>query len=413
MIVLQATIGRLYPSALQERMMARVGGQCRALWNHWLAVTRDRYEAEGKFAFYAEMSAALPAMRKEERYLGLPHRCAQMTVQKLDRALRECGKKAAARKGFPKFKRRDDRRDTFQYVGRELRVEPGRIRLPAIGWLRVRGLRIAEGARLIQATVQQSRGGWNVSVQIEAAAPAYAEPTLPAIGVDAGLNSLIALSTGPKIGLPRLAKKQAKRLRRLERRKARQRKGSVNRRRTVARLNRVHARLAARRQDFTHKLTRTLIDRHVGIAVEKLRLKGLMRTRMAKSFADAGIGEMLRQLRYKAEWAGREYREMPTFDRSTGVCPECGWVGPRLPLAMREWRCDGCGAMHDRDTAAAKVIFLRAVPPVRREPAGTSRRKRGAAVVHGLSTSVDGSDDRPPTNVVEVRVTGYSCEPKQ
>ena len=134
---------------------------------------------------------------------------------------------------------------------------------------------------------------------------------------------------------------------------------------------------------------------------------------MAKSFADAGIGEMLRQLRYKAEWAGREYREMPTFDRSTGVCPECGWVGPRLPLAMREWRCDGCGAMHDRDTAAAKVIFLRAVPPVRREPAGTSRRKRGAAVVHGLSTSVDGSDNRPPTNVVEVRVTGYSCEPKQ
>ena len=135
MIVLQATISRLYPSALQERMMARVGGQCRALWNHWLAVTRDRYDAEGKFAFYAEMSAALPATQKEERYLGLPHRCAQMTVQKLDRALRECGKKAAARKGFPKFKRRDDRRDTFRFVGRELRVEPGRIRLPAIGWL--------------------------------------------------------------------------------------------------------------------------------------------------------------------------------------------------------------------------------------------------------------------------------------
>ncbi len=124
-------------------------------------------------------------------------------------------------------------------------------------------------------------------------------------GSMSGLNSLIALSPGPKIGPPRLAKKQAKRLRRLERQKARQRKGSVNRRRTVARLNRVHARLAARRQDFTHKLTRTLIDRHLGLAVEKLRLKGLMRTRLAKSFADAGIGEMLRQLRYKAEWAGR------------------------------------------------------------------------------------------------------------
>jgi len=153
-IVLQATTGRLYPSASQEWAMARVGGQCRALWNHWLAVSRDRYEAEGKFAFYAEMSAALPAMRQEERFAGVPHRCAQMTVQKLDRALRDCGKKMASRKGFPKFKRRDDRRDTFQFVGRELRVEPGRIKLPGFGWLRARGLRVPDVARLVQATVQ-------------------------------------------------------------------------------------------------------------------------------------------------------------------------------------------------------------------------------------------------------------------
>jgi hypothetical protein len=59
------------------------------------------------------------------------------------------------------------------------------------------------------------------------------------------------------------------------------------------------------------------------------------------------------------------------------------------------------------------VILREAVPPVRREPAESTRRKRGAAVVHGLSTSVGGSDDRPPTNVVEARVTGLSCEPKQ
>jgi putative transposase len=404
-IVLQATTGRLYPSASQERAMARVGGQCRALWNHWLAVSRDRYEAEGKFAFYAEMSAALPAMRKEERFAGVPHRCAQMTVQKLDRALRDCGKKMASRKGFPKFKRRDDRRDTFQFVGRELRVEPGRIKLPSFGWLRARGLRMPDGARLVQATVQQARDGWNIAVQIEAAAPAYAEPTAPVTGIDVGLNSLIALADGTKIPAPKLAKKRAGRLRRLERQKARRRKGSVNRRRIVSRLNRAHARLTAQRKDFTHKLTRTLVDRYQGFAVETLRLKGLMRTRLAKSFADAGIAELLRQLRYKAEWAGREFREMPTFQRSTGVCPPCGKVGPRLPLAVREWQCEGCGAMHDRDVAAAQVILRDAVAPVRREPAGTSRRKRGAAVVHGLSTSVGGSDDRPPANFAEARAT--------
>jgi putative transposase len=387
-------------------MMARIGGQCRALWNHWLAVNAERYAAEGKFAFYKEMSAALPALRREERFGGLPHRCAQMTVQKLDRALRDCAKAATARKGFPKFKRRSDRRDAFQFVGRELRFEPGRIKLPALGWLRVRGLRVPDGARLVQVTVHQDRGGWGLALQIEAAPPAYTDPVRPVVGIDVGLDSLITLSDGsPKIEPPRLARKQAKRLRRLEREKARRRKGSVNRRRTVARLNRAHVRLAARRRDFTHKLSRRLIDMYEGVAVEKLRLKGLMRTRLAKSFADAGIGELIRQLRYKAEWAGREYREFPTFRRSTGVCPPCGLVGPKLPLSVRVWRCAGCGAMHDRDTATAQVILLGAVPPVRWEPAGNSRRKRGAVVRGGVEAHALASHGEPPSNVAEVRAT--------
>jgi putative transposase len=89
------------------------------------------------------------------------------------------------------------------------------------------------------------------------------------------------LSNSTKIEPPRLGRKQAERLRRLEREKARRRKGGVNRRRTVARLGRGHSRLAAHRRDFTHKLTRRLIDAHDGIAVETLRLNGLMRTRLA------------------------------------------------------------------------------------------------------------------------------------
>jgi putative transposase len=366
---------------MQAKAMARIGGQCRALWNHWLAVNAERYAAKGKFAFYKEMSAALPAMRREERFdgscrplraAGLPHRCAQMTVQKLDRALRDCAKTAEARKGFPKFKRRSDRRDAFQFVGRELRFEPGRIKLPALGWLRARGLRVPDGARLVQVTVHQDRGGWGLALQIEAAPPTYADPIKPVVGIDVGLSSLIALSDGPKIEPPRLARRQActkwtpqgvKRPRRLEREKARRRKGSVNRRRTVTRLNREHVRLAARRRDFTHKLSRRLIDTYEGVAVEKLRLKGLMRTRLAKSFADAG-------------------------------------------MSVRAWRCAGCEAMHDRDTAAAQVILRGAIPPVRREPAGNSRRKRGAVVRGGVEAQALASHGEPPSNVAAMRATG-------
>jgi len=257
----------------------------------------------------------------------------------------------------------------------------------------------------VQITVHQARGGWGVALQIEAAAPAYAVPTLPMVGIDVGLGSLIALSTGEKIAAPRFARRVAGRLRKLERQKARRRKGSVNRRRTVARLGREHGRLAARRRDFTHKLSRALVDRHEGLAVEKLRLKGLMRTRLGKSFADAGIAELLCQIAYKADWAGREFREMSTFHRSTGVCPCCGEVGPKLPLSVRAWRCAGCASEHDRDTAAAQVILSGAVPRGTREPGGASRRKRAPEPMRVSSTSVEPPHGLPAPNAASTRVT--------
>ena len=150
-LVMQAAKGRLYGGALAD--VARIGGQCRALWNLFLAESVARYQTEQKFVFYAEMSARLPKLLKADpRLAGLPHRCAQMTVQKLDRALKDCAKsKGKARRGFPRFKRYVDRSDAFSFVGREVRIADGRMRLPKIGWLRVRGLNVDPGRRRLEA----------------------------------------------------------------------------------------------------------------------------------------------------------------------------------------------------------------------------------------------------------------------
>ena len=405
---MQATKGHAYGGAVNGPLahVARIGGQCRALWNLFLAETADRYRAEGKFLFYAEMSAGLPRLLKDDpRLAGLPHRAAQMTVQRLDRALRDCAKaKGGARKGFPRFKRRDDRRDGFQFVGRECRFETGRVRLPKVGWVRVRGLRLPAAAAPKVVAVTQEPDGWHVSVQFEAPPKPYAAPTRPVVGVDAGLLHLAILSDGARIEAPRLARKAEKRIRRLNRERDRRRKGGVNRRRTVARLARAHRAVRNARRDHLHKATRRLVDAYAGFAVETLSLKGLARTRLAKSFADAALGEMLRQLAYKSRWAGREWRELPRFARSTGVCPACDATGPKLPLAVREWACETCGAVHDRDVAAAGIVLRRAVGGASPEPAGAVRRKRGFAVRGGERAQVRSSHGGPPANVAEVMV---------
>ena len=401
MLVMQAAKGRLYGGGLAA--VARIGGQCRALWNLFVAASAERYKAEGKFVFYAEMSARLPKLIKEDaRLAGLPHRAAQMTVQKLDRALKDCAKsKGSTRRGFPRFKKYADRADAFSFVGREVRVEPGRIRLPKVGWLRVRGMDLPDSADLKQVAVTQEPNGWHVSIQFEAAAKVYAAPMFPAVGIDGGLNHLATLSDGTKIAHPRLARKATKRLRRLNRERDRRRKGSVNRRRTVARLGRAHRALGDARKDAMHKATRILVDSYAGFAVEDLSLRGMMRTRMAGSLADAGLGEFVRTLRYKADWAGRSWCIYGRFVRSTGVCPDCNLIGGKLALSVRSWACDGCGVVHDRDVAAARVILSGAVPQALREPASDTKRKRGAAVRGGDRASVRSSHGGSPSNVAD------------
>lgn len=399
--VLQATKGKLYANKGRANAIARTGGQCRYLWNLFLAENIERYRVEKKFVFEAEMSARLPALRRSDPKLaGLSSRAAQKTVQKLDRALRDCFKGAANRKGFPRFKRRDDRSDAFSLVASECRFEPGRVRLPKIGWVRVRGLSLpAIDLGHKPVTITQAPDGWHIAVQFEAPPKDYGTARKPIVGIDGGLNDTLILSDNRRVAAFRPARKAAKRIRRLNRERDRRQKGSVNRRRTVARLGRVHRTVRNQRQNFLHKTTTKLVRRYAGFAVEDLNLKGFMRTRLAKSFADAGLGELYRLLSYKAEWGNREQRQMPRFERSSSVCPDCGRIGPKLLLSVRTWQCEGCGRDHDRDVAAAKVILLRAVPQAMREPVEGTRRKRGFAVRGGDRAKARSSHGGPPSNV--------------
>ena len=109
--------------------------------------------------------------------------------------------------------------------------------------------------------------------------------------------------------------------------------------------------------NFLHHVSRRLVDENQAIVTETLNVRGMLRNRrLARAIADAGWGELVRQIAYKAEWAGRVHVRVDPWFPSTKRCSACHAVRDDLTLADRRWRCQRCGTGHDRDVNAARNL---------------------------------------------------------
>lgn len=270
--------------------------------------------------------------------------------------------KRGAKPGFPRFraKARFDSADFRVGDGLTLR-KSGRIGIVGIpGEIKVRWHRpLPPEAKLGAAVVSRLCGKWYVCFQIEMPLieAAAARPVVP-VGVDMGLTSLVALSTGETVSTPQFFKQGANALRRAQRAVARKRRYSRRQRKAKQRVARLHSRTAARRRDFSHKLARSLVDRFSHIAMEDLNIKGLARGMLAKSVHNAAWNQLVQHVTYKAENAGGVVVLIDPRHTSQ-TCPDCGTVKPKT-LAERMHRCVDCGCVLDRDVAAARIVLLRA-----------------------------------------------------
>ena len=135
-------------------------------------------------------------------------------------------------------------------------------------------------------------------------------------------------------------------------------KGSNNRDKAREKVARQHARVADQRRDWQHKLSTQIIRDNQAVFVETLSVKGLARTRLAKSVHDAGWAQFVGMLEYKAVKHGRVFAKVDRSFPSSQVCSACGFRDGPKPLHVRTWTCQGCGAVHDRDhNAASNVLF--------------------------------------------------------
>jgi len=177
-----------------------------------------------------------------------------------------------------------------------------------------------------------------------------------AVGIDLGLKSFLVTSDDISVEPPRYYRKAQKKLRGAQRSLSRRKKGSGRRRKAREKVARLHERVANQRRDFHHKQARKLVDSHGLIAHEALNVKGIARTRFAKSTHDAGRAQFLQILRYKAEEAGIGVIAVDSRN-TTQACSSCGAM-PEVKKTLSERRhvCP-CGYEADRDVNAARNIL--------------------------------------------------------
>jgi putative transposase len=256
--------------------------------------------------------------------------------------------------GLPRFKSRKDTRQGIRFTAnaRFKILQDGKLRLPKIGDVPVRWSRPLPSAPSSVTVIRDCAGRYFASFVVETE-PGALPAAEPVVGIDLGLTHFAVLSDGTKIASPRFLRRAEKKLRRVQRSLSRKQDGSRNRDKARITVARAHARVADARREFHHQLSTALIRDNQAVAVEDLCVKGLARTRLARSVHDAGWSAFTGMLEYKARLYGREFHRIGRFEPTSQVCSACGVKDGPKPLHIRTWQCRSCRAWLDRDINAA------------------------------------------------------------
>lgn len=355
---------RIDPTPAQRIALARAFGCARVVFNDALRIRNQAHAAGLPFVSDAELSRRVitDAKRTPDRaWLG------EVSAVVLQQALADCTtafrnffaslsrKRKGPKLGAPRLRSRKDNRQAIRFT-RNARFKVGeKLFLPKIGDIAVRWSRPLPSAPSSVTVIKDAAGRFFASFVVEVGE--HPLPASPAeTGIDLGLRHFAILADGQKIDSPKFLRRAQKKLTMLQRDLSRKQKGSSNRAKARLKLARQHAKVADARREFHHQLSTRLIRENQAIYVEDLTVKGLARTKLAKSVHDAGWSAFVAMLEYKARLYGRTFAKVGRFFPSSKLCSVCGTLTDSMPLTVREWIC-ACGSVHDRDVNAAINIL--------------------------------------------------------
>jgi putative transposase len=329
---------RMKPTKAQAHALNRMAGARRWVWNWGLARKREHHKEFAKTLTYNALAAELTALKTKPETAWLKEadsQALQQTLKDLDRSfVNFFGKRAR----FPKFKNRKRDRARFR-IPQRVKVVGGKVVIPKIGPVRIyQSQSVDEPTR--SATFRRSADGkWFVSLTAEFEMPDVALPAPdPAkiVGIDLGLIDFATLSDGSEpVPAPKFFRKAQRNLRNAQRTVSRRKPGSKRKTKARIQVARIHRKTANQRNDFLHKLSTELVGTHDGLCLEDLSVKGLARTKLAKSVNDAAWGEFRRQVEYKCLWNRKHLAVIDRWFPSSKMCNACGALNDRLTLSDR------------------------------------------------------------------------------
>lgn len=340
------------------------------------------------------------------------------------------GRRAGKRVGYPRFKKKGRARDSFRLhhdvKNPGIRVVDARhVRIPTVDEVRLhsnlrRLVRLqARGDELQIRSVTVSREGdrWFAAILVahpdRVVAASRRQRATGLVGVDLGVKTAAALSTGEMIANQRWANQARDRLVKAQQVYARTQPGSANRAKAARRLGRIQARTAERRQGWIHQVTKQLASSYSHIGIEDLNVAGMtasargtvenpgrrvrQKAGQNRAILDVAFGELRRQLDYKTGWYGSKLVVVDRWLPSSKTCSACGSRKPKLALSQRTYQCERCGAQLDRDLNAALNIAAAAATILAQSedgPVHLAKPKPGRGAVDWVMP--DACDKRAP-----------------
>ena len=345
---------RLFPSKTIAKKMEKTLNACKFLYNAELEYEKQSYFSYRKYVSREELNNLILSWKDINPNLRFIHsQVLQNVSDRVDKSFKNFFNriKHCKKAGFPRFK---SKYSSFTYPQSGFRLVGKNLKLSKIGAVNIKLHRKIKG-RVKTLTIKKTpTNKWFACFSVEEKKELKKRKLDKCIGIDVGLYSFYADSKGNKIVNPRYLRRTEERLKFLQRKYSKKRKGSKNKKKLKLRIAKLHEKIVNQRNNFLHKQSRKLTDNYSSIAVERLSIKNMVKNHyLAKSINDASWRRFLQFLSYKVEETGGQIVEVEA--RGTSQRCICG-NEVRKSLAMRYHRCYKCNRVLDRDVMSAIMI---------------------------------------------------------